>query len=239
MIERLLAKLDLRDPLGQEERAALSAAFDPVATFRARDVLTEQGSQPGKSTLLLNGLTGRVTTVRDGGQQITALHLAGDFVDLHSFLIKVMDHSIVAISDCQVTTIRHERLRDLTTRFPHLARLLWFSTLIDAAIHRQWLVAMGRLSALSQTAHLICELTVRLETVGLALRKAFELPISQLQLADALGLTSVHLNRMIQELRSRRLLTWSGQRVEILDWDGLVQLAEFDPTYLQLERISL
>jgi CRP-like cAMP-binding protein len=239
MIEPLLSKLELRDSLHPAEKDALEESFNAPQSCPAGTTLVAQGSSPDQSTLLLSGMTGRVTTVRDGGQQITALHIAGDFVDLHSFLLRRMDHSIQALSPCRFATIDHSRLRTLTGQFPHLMRLLWLSTLIDSAIHRQWLVAMGRMDAVSQMAHLLCELSLRLKVVGLTLDHSFDLPISQAKFADALGMSPVHVNRTLQELRGKNLLTWTGARVTITDWARLTELAEFDATYLQLESMPV
>ncbi|RZJ81070.1 MAG: Crp/Fnr family transcriptional regulator, partial [Brevundimonas sp.] len=166
---------------------------------------------------------------------ITELNLTGDFIDLHSLLMKHMDHGIVALTDCVIAHASHADLKRLTGDFPHLARLLWLDTVIDAAIHRQWLVAMGRRSALGHLSHLLCELYLRLEVVGQTDGYVFELPLSQAVLGDALGLSTVHVNRLIGELRGERVITWSGPRVEILRWDRLVEIAEFDPTYLRLQ----
>jgi len=234
MIEALLKKLDLRDPPHPEERTALAQSMSPVRRYAAGQEIVVQGSSPNESVLLLDGLTARANTLRDGAQQITALHLSGDFVDLHSFLLRTMDHSVVALVDCAVSTLAHEKLRTLTSRFPHLGRLLWLSTLLDAAIHRQWLVGMGRRDAQGQCAHLFCELWLRSQVVGLARGAAFDLPIHQGDLANALGRSRATVNAAVQAMRTRGLLTWQGSTVTITDWDGLARLAEFDPTYLQL-----
>ncbi len=235
MIERLIIKLELRDGLAAAERRDLEQMMSPPRRFSAGEDMVLQGSEPKESTLLLQGVAGRYTTLEDGRQQITAVHLPGDFVDLHSFLIRKMDHSIAALTDCVIATAPHAALRAATDASPHLGRLLWLSTLIDAAIHRMWLVSMGRRTSAAQLAHLLCELLVRLRVVGLARDNAFEFGLSQAQLANVLGLSTVHVNRVLQELRGRGLVAWAGSRVEILDWDGLVKAAEFDPTYLQLE----
>jgi CRP-like cAMP-binding protein len=235
MIEPLVRKLELRDPLLEEERAALEAAALPPTRMAKGEELVAQGSEPTSSTLLLEGLTARATTVASGQRQITALHISGDFVDLHSFLMKGMDHSIIALSEGLITKVPHAQIRLLTERFPHLARMLWLNTLLDAAIHRRWLAAMGRQRSVSHFAHLICEQYTRLKVVGLAADGVFEFPLSQVELADVLGLSQVHVNRSLQQLRAEGLVAWRGPRVEILDWDGLVETAEFDPLYLQLE----
>jgi len=234
MIEALLKKLDLRDPPHPEERAALAESMSPVRRYVAGQEIVFQGSSPDESVLLVKGLTARANTLRDGGQQITALHLPGDFVDLHSFLLRTMDHSVIALVDCTVTTLAHDKLRTLTSRFPHLGRLLWLITLLDAAIHRQWLVGMGRRDAEAQCAHLLCELFLRSKVVGLTAGEAFELPLHQGDLANALGRSRATVNAAVQAMRARGLITWQGATVTITDWDGLAGRAEFDPTYLQI-----
>ena len=148
--------------------------------------------------------------------------------------MKQMDHGVVALTDCVIAQAPHAALRRLTEEHPHLTRLLWLDTVIDAAIHRQWIACMGRRTALAHLAHLVCELYKRLEVVRLAADCTFELPLSQAVLADVLGLSTVHVNRLIAELRSGGVLTWAQGRVEILDWDKLAELAEFDPAFLRL-----
>lgn len=239
MIERLLLKLRLRDRVSEQEAAALAELMQPMRRIPAGAEIAVQGAHPQESTLLIRGLTGRVHILRDGERQISGLHVAGDFVDLHSFLLARMDHSVVALSACTISAARHEDLRRLTADHPHLTRMLWSTTLIDAAIHRQWLVGMGRKSALAQTAHLICEQYARLKVVDLVERETFQFPLSQGALADVLGLSAVHVNRVVQELRAEGLVRWRSGEVEILDWPRLTGLAQFDPTYLQLERHAL
>jgi CRP-like cAMP-binding protein len=239
LLERLFRKLDRRDPLHPEERRALEANMSPPRTWSAGQELVAQDSVPHESTLLLSGLTARVNTLYDGSSQITALHIPGDFVDLHSFLLNRMDHSVMALADCVVSSLSHPRLRTLTARFPHMTRLLWLSTLLDSAIHRQWIVGMGRRDARSQCAHLLCEMFLRLEVVGLTSGRSFELPLSQGELANALGRSRATVNATLQRLRTDGLITWRGVQIEILDWRALVELAEFDPTYLQLEAMPV
>jgi CRP-like cAMP-binding protein len=238
-LERLLLRLELRDVLHPDERAALAGCMSPQRGVTAGQEIVREGSSPHESTLLIDGMTARVVTLLDGSQQITALHVGGDFVDLHSFLLRRMDHSVVTLTDCTIATIAHPKLRDLTSRYPHLTRLLWLSTLLDAAIHRQWLVAMGRRNAAAQLAHLLCELYLRLEVVKLAADHAFELPLNQAQLANALGRSRATVNGAVQHLRAEQLVQWSGSHIELIDWTGLVGLAQFDPTYLQLETMPV
>jgi CRP-like cAMP-binding protein len=198
--------------------------------------LVREGDRPTESSLLLDGFAARYKLLRNGRRQITALHIPGDFVDLHSFLLKKMDHGVVALTRCRVGLVPHSTLHEITETHLHLGRLLWLSTLIDAAIHREWLVAMGRRPALNQIAHLVCELFLRLQAVGLTQDKSFELPLTQAELGDVLGLSTVHVNRVIQQLRADGVITWSEKRIVIEDWSHLQQIAEFDPTFLNLEN---
>ena len=167
--------------------------------------------------------------LEDGGRQFTALQVPGDFVDLHAFLLKTMDHGIIALSACR-------RLRKITETAPHLTRLLWLDTLVDGAIHREWIVAMGRRSKISHLAHLICELYVRLKVVNRTTGLSFRLPLTQAELADVLGLSVVHMNRIVGDLRKLGAVTWADQSLTIIDWARLQEIAEFDPTYLSMVR---
>lgn len=230
----LIEKLARRDRLTVEEETALMEVLGPPVAVAAGCDLVREGDRPDHSTLLSSGFVARYTTLGDGGRQISELNVTGDFVDLHSFVMKQMDHGVVALTDCVVRPAPHAALRDLTERYPHLTRLLWLDTVIDAAVHRQWINSMGRRTALAHIAHLVCELYKRLEVVHEAADGAFELPLSQAVLADVLGLSTVHVNRLVAELRGSGVLAWSQGRVGILDWDRLVALAEFDPSYLRL-----
>jgi CRP-like cAMP-binding protein len=232
----LIRRLEARDELSAEERATIEQMFTEVRLIRAGDDMVRDGDRPQHSTLIVNGVAARYKVLQEGERQITALHLEGDFVDLHSFLLKEMDHGVTAISQCRIATVPHETLTTVSIRQPHLTRLFWLLTLLDGAMHREWLVAMGRRSALGQLAHLLCEIRTRLSVVGGATDHSFVLPITQVDLSDILGLSSVHVNRVLQELRGNNLIAWKGVHVSILDWDGLQRIAEFDDRYLHIVK---
>ena len=236
LLDQFFRKLEQRDTLSAPEYDALGSAAGPEADYAANTDLVSEGDHPEVSTLVVSGFTTRYRVLSDGQRQITAIHIPGDFVDLHSFVLKTMDHSVGALSDCHVVRFPHSGLREITERFPHLTRVLWLMTLLDSAIHREWLVAMGRRTAGGQLSHLVCELYVRLGIVGLTHNDSFTLPLTQVELGDALGLSAVHVNRVLQELRAEQLLTWQNQTVHILDWPRLQDRAEFDPTYLHLQK---
>jgi CRP-like cAMP-binding protein len=209
---RLIRKLEHFDRLSDEERQVLEeAVVRPRVVNKGEDILRE-GDRPSESTLLLEGFAARYNLRRNGKRQITALHIPGDFVDLHSFLVKTMDHAVLAITPCTVGFVPHEILREISENHPHLTRLLGVNIAVDAAVHRQWIVAMGRRSALEHTAHLLCELFLRLQAVGLTEDHRFKLPLAQAELGDTLGLSTVHVNRVVQDLRTKGLITWRGKR---------------------------
>lgn len=234
--QSLLLKLRARDTVTAEEEQALESLIADVHDVPVGQDLVREGDRPGFSTLLIGGFAGRYKVLEGGGRQITAVHTAGDFVDLHSFMLKVMDHGVVALTACRIGRASHAALRDISEKYPHLMRMLWLATLIDGAIHRQWLVAMGRMTALGHTAHLICEIYLQLAIVHLAQDFVFDFPMTQNELADTLGLSAVHVNRVLQELRRKELIRWEGQRVSILDWERLQEVAQFDPGYLHFVK---
>ena len=234
-ITTLVKKLSLRDRISPDEIEALQKALEPPKTVAAGSDIVREHTRPLHSTLLISGFSARYSTLEDGARQITEINVAGDFIDLHSLLMKQMDHGVVALTECVVAEAPHSGLIDITERHPHLTRLLWLDTIIDAAIHRQWLVAMGRRSGLGHLAHLVCELYLRLQAVGQTGDMSFDLPLTQATLGDALGLSTVHVSRLISELRGEGVINWSNGRIDILDWRRLAEIAEFDPTYLRLQ----
>ncbi|MBX5000010.1 Crp/Fnr family transcriptional regulator [Rhizobium lentis] len=236
MIESLLLNLGSRDLLSSEEENLLRSILVKDRQFAVGEDLVSQGSRPPFSTLLLDGFAARYKVMADGSRQITALHVAGDFVDLHAFPVKVMDHGIVALSPCHVALADHADLRAITERMPHLTRLLWLDTLVDGAIHREWIVAMGRRSKRAQIAHLVCELFMRLKVVRRTRGESFQFPLTQIEMADVLGISVVHLNKTLQALRREGVFTWENRTITIVDWERLQEIAEFDPAYLSISR---
>jgi CRP-like cAMP-binding protein len=236
LIERLIRKLERRDALADFERRVLIESVAEVRSYRPHDIIVREGTEQTSSHLLLEGYLCRYKDLRDGRRQIVALHVPGDFADLHSFLLKRLEHNLAALSPVRIAVFAHDRLRQISESWPHLTRMLWFSTLLDAAIHRQWILSIGRRSAVGRIAHLFCELRARLEVVGLASEAGYGLPLTQIDIADATGLTPVHVNRMLRELRDRDMLEFRGGEVAITDIAGLTRLAEFDPGYLYLDN---
>jgi CRP-like cAMP-binding protein len=164
-----------------------------------------------------------------------SFNIPGDIPDLQSLHLKVLDNSLSTISPCSVGFITHDDLHDLCTRYPRIAAAFWRETLIDAAIFREWVLNVGRREAYTRIAHVLCELLTRLRAVDLVEDHACILPITQGEFADALGVTTVHVNRVLQAMRADELIELNGDRLNIPDWEKLKQAGEFDPTYLHLE----
>ncbi|HEV2564189.1 MAG TPA: Crp/Fnr family transcriptional regulator [Microvirga sp.] len=233
---RLVRKLESIATLTDEQRQAIESL--PVRTYdlRARQDIVRDGDKPSHCCLILEGWACRYKVLGDGRRQILSFHIASDLPDLQSLHVPTMDHGLGTLTKATVAFIPHESLRDLTLQHPSIGALLWRDTLIDAGIFRAWMVSMGRRSAFEQVAHLFCELYLKLQAVGLAEHYRCPLPITQIDLADTLGLTSVHINRVLKEMRGRSLITLRGHTLVIEAWDELLRIAEFDPTYLQLEH---
>lgn len=235
MIEQHFMKLRARHAVSDEEERAIRAAIRDVRDYGPDRTIIRAGEVMTFSTLLLDGFMCRFKDLREGQRQIMELHVAGDFADMHSYTLKRLDHNVMTLSPCRIALLAHDEARRLFDSFPHLRDVYWFGTNLDAAIHREWTLSLGRRDARSRTAHLFCELRVRLGIVGRADDTGYDLPLTQADLAECLGLTSIHVNRVLKELRESGLLQFRGGRVSLLDLPGLERVAEFDPAYLYLD----
>ena len=232
----LILNLEQHDRLSDEEKQVLEGAIAHTKTVHRGEDMIREGDRPKESILLLEGFAGRYKLLRNGKRQITSLHILGDFADLHSFYLKTMDHAVAALTPCKIALVPHEAIHQITENHPHLARLLNLSIAVDGAVHRQWLAMAGRASAHVRFAHLLCELFLRLQGMKQTDGKTFRLPLTQAELGDVLGISAVHVNRTLQELRREGLLTWRGNLVVVEDWERLQNVAEFDPTYLNFQK---
>ena len=224
-----------RSELSDGELARLEAAIERVETYPARKVISRRGDRMRYSTLLISGHICRYMDARDGFRQLLSYHVPGDFVDLHGFPTKFIDHDIAAITEATVALVPHERLDAIMADEPHLARLLWFSTMLDAAMHREWVFRIGRLDAIGRLAHFLCETYLRMAAVERGADGVFDLPFTQQDLGEACGLTSVHVNRVVRRLREDGLAIVARGTVQIRDFDRLARLGEFESNYLYLE----
>jgi CRP-like cAMP-binding protein len=233
----LLRRLQAIATPSEEERSVLSSLSGTTRQFRAHDDIVRIGDVPSVVCLLLEGMACRYKVSADGKRQIMSFHIPGDVPDMQSLFIDVMDHSLSALVPTTVLAIRHEIMRGIIEGYPRIAHLLWRETLIDAAVYREWIVMRDR-PAYPRIAHLFCELFLRMQAIGLTNNNTCDLPLTQSQMGDALGLSNVHVNRTLQELRAEGLIVLEGGTLTILDWDGLKEAGEFDPLYLHLRRAA-
>jgi CRP-like cAMP-binding protein len=232
----LIRKLESIFTLVDDERRVLENLPMQVVAIKADQDIVREGDRPSRSCLILSGFACTYKVTVQGKRQIVSFNLPGDVPDLQSLHLKVLDNSVSTISQCSVGFIPHEALRDICDRYPRIAAAFWRETLVDAAIFREWVMNVGRRETYNRMAHVLCELQVRLRAVGLAQDHSCDLPITQGEFADAIGVTNVHVNRVLQQLRADGLIALSGDRLNILDWEKLKQVGEFDPTYLHLEN---
>jgi CRP-like cAMP-binding protein len=234
MIRYLIGKLERFSPLSSEEANAFQNLPIKLREYARGELIAAQGSIQEESAIVMSGFTCRFKDLPDGGRQIVAIQVPGDFVDLHSFVLKPMDHAVGAASTTHIGRIPHKAIEDLLEKHPRMARTLMWDIAVDGAISREWLAIMGRRSAYKQLAHLFCELYLRMEWAGQIKECGFEFALTQEILADACGLSTVHLNRSLQALRKDGLVVLESHRLTVPDIDALVAEAEFDPAYLHL-----
>ena len=232
----LVRKLESISALSNDERLALQNLPMQVQELSPDQDIVREGDRPSRSCVVLEGFAATYKMTGDGKRQIMAFHSPGDIPDLHSLQLKVLDSSVATLTACKVGFIQHEVLRDLCRRYPRINDALWRETLINAAIFREWMTNIGRRDAYNRIAHLFCEWAVRLRTVRLALDHVCDFPMTQNELADATGVSTVHVNRVLQELRGDGLITLRGGTLRILDWEQLQQAGDFDAAYLHLDR---
>ncbi|HEY4250813.1 MAG TPA: Crp/Fnr family transcriptional regulator [Roseomonas sp.] len=220
--------------LDMQERLLLERSITEVKSVPPRTTLVRIGSTLSHSTLLLEGLLCRAMDDHKGQRQMVSIHIAGDFVDLHGYPLKSLDHEVASLTGAVIAIVPHSALDRIVEQAPSLTRKLWYATLLDAAMHRAWLFRLGRLDGVGRLAHFLCETNARLTSAGLSDGQRFALDITQSDLGEICGLTSVHVNRVLRILREERLCVFRSALVEVLDPAGLAARGEFDPQYLYL-----
>jgi CRP-like cAMP-binding protein len=229
---RLLSRLERYGALEPHDRQRVSELPLTVANLTPDQEITHQGDKPSRCTLVLGGFLYTHRIVSGGRRQITSFVIPGDFADLQA-LCHGVDYNLSALGPAVVAFLPHAALKDLLDRSPQLAQTFWRESFVEAAIFREWIANIGRRESIARVAHLICELTARLQTVDLARDLCFAIPLTQAELADACGISSVHANRVVQELRRLGLVEWDSKQVRIKNWSGLARIGDFSADYLQ------
>jgi CRP-like cAMP-binding protein len=232
----LIWKLEHGAELLEEDRQTLEKAISQVRQVGAREDLIREGDKPHNVHAVLEGFACRYKTLSNGERQIMAWLVPGDLCDLHVSILGEMDHSIATLAPCKIAFMPRETIEELTFKHPAINRALWWATLVDEATLREWLVNAGRRPVDKRMAHLFCELLLRLQSVGCTMDDSFEFPLTQEELGDTLGVSTVHVNRVLQQLRGDGLITLKGKRLTIHDVAGLQEFAEFNPNYLHLKN---
>lgn len=231
-LARKLESLGVGSP---ELREAVMSVVTRTRRVGAGVAIFSADEAPSEVCVLLEGLAMRHKLLPDGGRQILSFRIAGDFCEAQTLVSPVLDFGVSAGSACVLAVISRHALQKLAEAHPELGAALWRETVANAAVEREWVANLGRRSAAERLAHLLCEVQTRLHGAGLANGGSFAFPVTQTDLADALGLSTVHVNRSLQLLRRTGLISFSGGVVKVLEPDPLHALAGFDPAYLELE----
>jgi CRP-like cAMP-binding protein len=224
-------KLQAFGSLSQSEGQRFVGLLETPRRVMAGTDLVRLSGSPAASTCLIEGFAYGYALL-EKGRAITAFKLAGDILDIQNFVLNRMDHAVAAITDCTVYSIPHEQLHAAINEFPNLGRLLWRDTLAEGLMTRRLLEGLGRKSASSRVAHLLCETFYRMRAAGLSREETIPFPFTQTILADAVGLSLVHVNRVIQELRHSSIIKLKQKSLTILDRKTLETIGEFEPTDL-------
>jgi CRP-like cAMP-binding protein len=227
-----LRKLEQRAVLSQEDRDAFHEMPFSIKSLIQNSYILRELDITKNSCILLSGLAFRSKVVGDGGRQILSVHVPGDMLDLQHAFLGVADHSIQMLTAGDVAYVPAKAVQDLAFAYPAIGRAMWLETLIEGSIFREWIANIGRRDARTRVAHLLCEIAVRLQSAGLMTGNRYELPMTQEQIGDATGLTTVHVNRTFQALHKEGLITRDKRAIDIRDWNALSAAGDFRASYL-------
>jgi len=221
-----------RERLTTVEAELLESSMGSIRSFAPREEMVRHGALIERSLFLIEGFACRYMDGLDGSRQLVAVHVPGDFVDLHGYPMHRLDHDVETLTACSVGVYPHSNVERMVVDHPNLGKMLWFSTMLDAAMHREWIFRLGRLDALGRVAHFFAEIGCRLQMVGIGDGVNYPLPMQQSDLASACGITVVHANRVLRQLREKKIVLFANGEVTVLDRQQLNDVSEFDPAYL-------
>lgn len=232
MANQFITKLGKLSQLSESAITALTEATSNAQAFGPRHDLIREGDKPGPLLVVLDGWACRYKILPNGGRQMLAFLLPGDCCDLHINLLAEMDHGIQTITPCHIAKIDRHTIDSVFDAHPSIMKAMYLAQLIDEGTLRAWITSIGRRSSIERVAHLMCELYLRVRNIEANEGQNVALPLSQIILADALGMTTVHINRVIKQLRLTGAITITRGHLEIINPDTLVQIAGFDANYL-------
>lgn len=238
VLDRTVRKLARRAHLQEGDREAFAKLTFRRKIFEPGSYINREGTKAEESAVLLDGFAFRQKLTADGGRQIVSFHIPGDFIDLEGSLLTIADHNVQALTRCEIAAIPVREIISLIDTHPRLGRALWLDTLIDGSVYREWVMNVGRRPARQRLAHLLCEFAKRLEVAGMGSEQGYNLPMTQEQLADATGLTPVHVNRSLKALEADGLIVRERRFVRIPDWERLRDESGFNELYLHLDQVA-
>lgn len=233
-LELLLANLELRSPLPKSDRDAILALPYTLKSLAPGSYAVREGEPPSGCGVLVSGFAYRQKLTGDGGRQILSIHIPGEALDFQNIFLNVADHSVQMLTRGHLAVIPRAEIQEVARHSAAISHAILVSTLVESSIFREWILNVGRRDAKSRLAHVLCELAVRLDAHSLTEVMGYHLPMTQAELADALGLTPVHLNRVIRSLESDGLINRSKREISFPDWERMRDIADFNDRYLHL-----
>lgn len=238
-MDRFVAKLRSRQALSDHDETLLRQAGWVQRRYNRHEVIVRAGEPLDEAHLLLSGFTARAQHDTSDNRQIVGIGVAGDLLDIHGVILGRLDQDLIALSACEVASVSHAKVKELTRESAELQKTFWLQAAIDYSIHCAWIHALGSKRGTAKIAHIFCEMQLRLGVVGIATQMGFPLPLSQQELADYSGMTHVHLNRCLRQLREAGLVSFAQGWAKVHDWEALKKLARFDEAYLNLRLIEV
>lgn len=236
-LQQMIHKLSGRSALNEEDKEAILALPHTLRSHHAATYIVREGEPPPKHCAFIrSGFAVRQKITAQGARQIVSLHLVGDFVDLEHLFLNIADHNVQALTELEVVAVDRRALSNLVLDRPNIARALWIDALVDASIYREWVTNVGRRAAPARIAHVLCEVALRMQAAGVSTEGGFELPLTQEQLADAVGLTPVHVNRTLKALVADGIVHRDKRYISFTDWNRTKEVADFNALYLHLEQ---
>ena len=236
VIDQIVRRIGSRVQLTDGDRARIESLPIKIRTLEPSTYLLREGQRPQRCAFIVDGFAYRQKLTPNGEREIVSILMPGEFVDVQNLFLEESDHDIQALTRITIAEVMIPALRDLALSCPAVNKALWIDALVEASTHREWLLNIGRRNAKTRMAHLLCEFCVRLQISAVGQTRAYEMPMTQEQLGDALGLTPVHVNRVLKTLETDGLITRRKRQVNVVDWSALRDAAEFNERYLHLDQ---
>lgn len=239
ILEQMIRKLRTRGDLDEEDCSAIRALNPVRRVYEAPAYILREGEPPRRTcSFVISGLAFRQKLAANGARQIVSIHIAGDFLDLQHLFLHTADHSAQALTLLECAEIDRDALQQIVMERPAIARAMWVDALVEGSIFREWILNIGRRDARTRVAHLLCEFALRMEAAGIAEHHRYDLPMTQEQIGDAVGLTPVHVNRTLRALAADGLIRREKRHISFASWEAIRNVADFSALYLHLDQAS-